>query len=141
MSRNSQVLYYFTTFMIFVNRRNRILRISVPGRDTRTGRTRQGRITASPLDANAGERSHDTDDEEFYRLEKRGFKDLSLRVPVGKDFMLKASEWICYWNYDRSHHSLGGKSPAEALREIDAKLPEDVLFLPPIILDERTTLS
>jgi len=93
------------------------------------------------------ERSHRTDDEEFYRLEKRGFKDLSLWDHVGKDFMLKASEWIYYYNYDRSHDGLGGKSPAEALREVNPKLPslqdpegKDVLFLPPIILDDRITL-
>lgn len=64
-------------------------------------------------DANAVERSHRTDDEEFYRL--KGFKNLSLRDPVGKDFMLKASDWIYYYDYDRSHDGLGGKSPAEAL--------------------------
>ena len=57
------------------------------------------------------ERAHRTDDEEFYRLEKKGFKDL-------KDFMLKASEWIWYYNYDRRHVGLGEKSPAGAFREI-----------------------
>jgi len=61
-----------------------------------------------PEDNGFVERSHRTDDEEFYRLEKGGFKDLSLRDPVGKDFMLKASEWIYYYNYDRSHDGLGG---------------------------------
>jgi len=73
--------------------------------------------------------------------------DLSLRDPVGKDFMLKASEWIYYYNYDRSHDGLGGKSPAEALAEVNPKLPSlqdpegrDILFLPPIILDDRITL-
>ena len=93
----------------------------------------------SILSFDAVERSHRTNGEEFYRLEKRGFKDL-------KDFMLKASEWI-YYNYDRSHDGLGGKSPAEALREINPKLPslqdpegKDILFLPPIILDDRITL-
>ena len=93
------------------------------------------------------ERSHRTDDEEFYRLEKKGFKNLSLRDPVGKDFMLKASEWIWYYNYDRSHGGLGGKSPAEALQEVNPKLPylqdpegKDILFLPPIVLDDTITL-
>jgi len=66
--------------------------------------TRKGK----PEDNGFVERSHRTDDEEFYRLEKRGFKDLSLRDPAGKDFMLKASEWIYYYNYDRSHDGLGG---------------------------------
>jgi len=84
-------------------------------------------------DANAVERSHRTDDEEFYRLQRRGFKDL-------KDFMVKASEWIYYYNYDRSHDGLGGKSPAEALQKVTPKLPRDILFLPPIILDDRITL-
>ena len=93
------------------------------------------------------ERSHRTDDEEFYRLEKKGFQNLSLRDPVGKDFMLKASEWIYYYNYDRSHDGLEGKSPAEALAQVNPKLPslqdpegKDILFLPPIILDDRITL-
>jgi len=91
--------------------------------------TRKGK----PEDNGFVERSHRTDDEEFYRLEKREFKDL-------KDFMLKASEWVYYYNYDRSHDGLGGKSPVEALREIDPKLPslqdpegKEILFLPPII--------
>jgi len=61
------------------------------------------------------ERSHRPDGEEFYRLEKRGFKDL----------MFKASEWIYYYNYDRSHDGLGGKSPAEALQEINPELPKE----------------
>ena len=91
--------------------------------------TRKGK----PEDNGFVERSHRTDDEEFYRLEKRGFKDL-------KDFMLKASEWIYYYNYDRSHDGLGGKSPAEALQKVTPKLPRDILFLPPIILDDRNTL-
>ena len=91
--------------------------------------TRKGR----PEDNGFVERSHRTDDEEFYRLERRDFKNL-------KDFMLKASEWLYYYNYDRSHDGLGGKSPAEALREIDPKLPKEILFLPPIILDDRITL-
>jgi transposase InsO family protein len=50
--------------------------------------TRKGK----PEDNGFVERSHRTADEEFYCLEKRGFKDLSLRDPVGKNFMLKASE-------------------------------------------------
>jgi hypothetical protein len=54
--------------------------------------------------------------------------------------MLKASEWMYYYNYDRSRDGLGGKSPAEALQEINPKLPKDILFLPPIILDDRITL-
>ena len=54
--------------------------------------------------------------------------------------MLKASEWVYYYNYDRSHDGLGGKSPVEALREIDPKLPKEILFLPPIILDDTITL-
>jgi len=98
--------------------------------------TRKGK----PEDNGFVERSHRTDDEEFYRLEKKGFQNL-------KDFMLKASEWIYYYNYDRSHDGLGGKSPAEALREVNPKLPslqdpegKEILFLPPIILDDRITL-
>jgi len=61
--------------------------------------------------------------------------------------MLRASEWIYYYNYDRSHDGLGGKSPAEALQEVNPKLsslqdPEgkDILFLPPTVLDDRITL-
>jgi len=71
--------------------------------------------------------------EEFYRLEKKGFRNL-------RDFMLKASEWIYYYNYDRSHDGLGGKSPAEALAEVNPKLPKEILFSPPIILDDKITL-
>lgn len=91
--------------------------------------TRKGK----PEDNGFVERSHRTDDEEFYRLEKRGFRNF-------KEFMLKALEWIYYYNYDRFHDGLEGKTPTEALQQVNRKLPKHILFLPPIILDHSITL-
>ena len=57
------------------------------------------------------ERSHRIDDEEFYRL---------LEGVVIEDvggFNHKLQEWENFYNYDRPHSALGGKSPYERLRE------------------------
>jgi transposase InsO family protein len=57
------------------------------------------------------ERSHRIDEEEFYRL---------LEGVVIEDvggFNTRLQEWENFYNYDRPHSALGGKSPYERLRE------------------------
>lgn len=53
------------------------------------------------------ERSHSTDEMEFYQL---------LEYTDDVDLNKKLSEWEDYYNFDRPHYSLNGKSPYEILR-------------------------
>ena len=55
------------------------------------------------------ERSHRTDQEEFYQL-------LSYTDDV--DLKAKLAEWERFYNYDRPHGAFQGKTPYEALREL-----------------------
>jgi transposase InsO family protein len=54
------------------------------------------------------ERSHRSDQQEFYQL-------LSYKGDV--DLEAKLSEWENFYNFNRSHRALNGKTPYEALRE------------------------
>ena len=54
------------------------------------------------------ERSHRTDQQEFYQLlSYKGDADLEKRL----------TEWEAFYNYHRPHGAFGGKTPYEALRE------------------------
>jgi len=57
-----------------------------------------------------------------------------------KDFMIKAWEWVYYYNIDRSHDTLKGGTPYEELLKYFPKAPKSLLALPPIILDDTITL-
>ena len=54
------------------------------------------------------ERSHRTDQQEFYQL-------LSYKGDV--DLEQRLAEWERFYNYDRPHGAFAGKTPYEALRE------------------------
>jgi transposase InsO family protein len=54
------------------------------------------------------ERSHRTDDDEFYQL-------LSYKDDVDLD--QKLAEWECFYNFSRPHGAFNGKAPYEILRE------------------------
>ena len=54
------------------------------------------------------ERSHRTDDLEFYQL---------LSYVDDVDLNKKLEEWEKFYNFDRPHKSLKGKTPFEILRE------------------------
>jgi len=49
-------------------------------------------------------------------------------------------QWLYYYNFDRPHDSLDGKTPAEALKALYPEIPSQILFLPPVVLDDRITL-
>ena len=54
------------------------------------------------------ERSHHTDQQEFYQLlSYKGDADLERRL----------TEWEAFYNFHRPHGAFGGKTPYEALRE------------------------
>ena len=77
------------------------------------------------------ERSHRTDDEEFY-LPCLG------RVRTVEGFLRRAQGWQYYYNVERPHFGVGmnGKSPLEKLRELGWDLPDKFACFPVILLDE-----
>jgi len=77
------------------------------------------------------ERSHRTDDEEFYIPHLEGIHN-------GRELLRRAAGWIYFYNLVRPHYGKGmeGKPPFQKLLELGYELPEEfALFVPPIILD------
>ena len=74
------------------------------------------------------ERSHRTDDEEFYipRL---------LSINSKKDFFFEAMNYLYYYNTVRRHSSLERKSPYTHLCKTTKGLDDKIKFIPPIFLD------
>jgi transposase len=83
---------------------------------------------ASPQENAHVERSHRTDDEEFYipRL---------LSIHSKKDFFLEAMHYLYYYNAVRKHSSLQRRSPWEHLVANSPDLDAKIRFVPPILLD------
>jgi hypothetical protein len=74
------------------------------------------------------ERSHRTDDEEFYipRL---------LSVASKKDFFFEAMNYLYYYNVVRRHSALERKSPYAHLSKTTRGIDDKIKFIPPIFLD------
>ena len=77
------------------------------------------------------ERSHRTDDEEFY-IPCLG------RAKTIQRFLRLAQRWQYYYNVERPHFGAGmnGLSPMEKLRELGVDLPDEFAAFPVILLDE-----
>jgi hypothetical protein len=77
------------------------------------------------------ERSHRTDDEEF-------FIPCLGRVKTVEEFLGRAQNWQYYYDVERPHFGVGmnGKSPLEKLRELGCELPDEFACFPVILLDE-----
>ncbi len=76
------------------------------------------------------ERSHRTDDEEFYI-------PMLTSINNEKEFLRYAGKWIYWYNVMRPHFGEGmGKPPFEKLRELGYDLPEEFASFPSIILDD-----
>jgi transposase len=84
---------------------------------------------ASPQENAHVERSHRTDDEEFYipRL---------LSIHSQKDFFSEAMNYLYYYNTVRKHSSLQRRSPWEHLVSTSPHLDAKIKFVPPILLDK-----
>jgi len=82
------------------------------------------------------ERSHRTDDEEFYI-------PYGLEVKDTESLFLMAYSWIGYYNTRRAHtgENLDGKTPIEYAKEVMPELNRDIALFPPVILDNLTTSS
>ena len=76
------------------------------------------------------ERSHRTDDEEFYAL------NLSLSTSV-RSFLNMAQNWICHYNYERPHFgsNMAGKTPVEAIRYYRSLCHPAIGAMPVVVLD------
>ncbi len=85
-----------------------------------------------PEDNSHLERSHRTDDEEFYI--PRIFK-----IKSGKDLLLEALNYIYYYDCVREHSSLNDKTPFQYLKEQMRELDDTIRLVPPIILDQVST--
>jgi len=80
------------------------------------------------------ERSHKTDDEEFYI-------PLLSSINSERKLLQYAAKWIYWYNVKRPHFGKGmdGRSPFEKLKDLGYNLPEEFALLPPIILDDVST--
>ncbi len=80
------------------------------------------------------ERSHRTDDEEFYL-------PLLERLPDERALLRRAAQWLYYYNVERPHTGAGmdGRSPWRKLVELGVKVPPEFALLPPIVLDRIST--
>jgi transposase len=76
------------------------------------------------------ERSHRTDDEEFYI-------PFLAKVQNEEGFLRKGAGWVYYYNLKRPHYGEGmeGKPPFSKLRELGCDLPEEFALFPPLVLD------
>jgi transposase-like protein len=76
------------------------------------------------------ERSHRTDDEEFYL-------PLLETIPNEQAFLRRAAQWVYYYNLERPHSGEGmdGLTPWAKLRELGVKTPKTFALLPPVVLD------
>lgn len=77
------------------------------------------------------ERSHRTDDEEFYRphLEK---------ISSCSGFLRKSQQWQDTWNGIRQHwgHGMEGRTPLQKLSECGILVPGKILHFPVLLLDD-----
>ena len=77
------------------------------------------------------ERSHRSDDEEFYM-------PMLLEVQDTDQYLDRAFRWEAFYNLYRPHYGAGmeGKTPMEKLRKQGLKLPDSFALPPPIVLDK-----
>jgi transposase InsO family protein len=80
------------------------------------------------------ERSHRTDDEEFYIPE-------TLKIPDKENFLFRAFKWLWTYNTKRPHYgqNMNGSTPLEKLLSLMPWINYKICAFPPIILDEITT--
>lgn len=89
-------------------------------------RIRKGRTTDNAI----VERSHRSDDEEFY-------SPLLTRYPNTDAFLLAAFRWQCKWNLRRPHFGryMNGMRPFERAKELMPSLQRDTVLFLPVLLD------
>lgn len=75
------------------------------------------------------ERSHRTDDDEFY-------KPKALQLCSEQDLLEQATDYIYYYNNAREHSSLDYQTPFEHLIQQQPEIDHNIRFVQPLILDD-----
>jgi len=75
------------------------------------------------------ERSHRTDDEEFYIPR-------ALRIKSEEELLEEALGYIYYYNNLREHSSLNNQTPYQHLKMRMPEIDDNIRYVPPIILDD-----
>jgi len=77
------------------------------------------------------ERSHRSDDEEFYM-------PLLLSIRDPDTYLTKAFQWLAFYNLYRPHygHDMNRKTPVEKLRELGLDVPDTFALMPPVDLEK-----
>jgi hypothetical protein len=78
---------------------------------------------------NLVERSHRSDDEEFYC--PRG-----LNMNTKQNFLIEAQKWNIYWNCDRFHSGIDGMTPVEKLESLGVVNAWKIGTFPTFILED-----
>ena len=80
------------------------------------------------------ERSHRTDDEEFYR-------PYILKLQNTAHMLKTASRWTYFFNVIRPHfgHDMEQQPPLAVLRKLGYTGPDQIALFPPILLDNIST--
>ncbi|MFW5911084.1 MAG: helix-turn-helix domain-containing protein, partial [Thiohalospira sp.] len=98
-------------------------------------RPRGGRLCRYPLGRKGYngrvERSHRSDDEEFYQ-------PLLLQIEDTAQYLDKAFQWEAFYNLYRPHYGVGmeGRTPMEKLRDLGLERHDSFALPPPIVLDK-----
>jgi len=85
-----------------------------------------------PEDNSHLERSHRTDDEEFYIPRV-------LKIKSEEDLLRESLNYIYYYDCVREHSSLNDKTPFQHLKEQIPQLDDTIKLVPPIMLDHVST--
>ena len=75
------------------------------------------------------ERSHRSDDEEFYC--PRGYY-----IKNKTDFLIEAQRWNMYWNNERPHSGIGDVTPGEKLRSLGYSNAQAIGNFPTFVLED-----
>jgi len=80
------------------------------------------------------ERSHQTDDYEFYIPYLTSIK-------CEKDLLRRCIWWEYIYNLERPHQGIDNLTPYEKLKSLGYTVPEEICLFPPLILDKVCMLD
>jgi transposase len=88
-------------------------------------------LKARPYQNGMVERSHRTDDEEFY-------VPYLAKINSPDSFLYQAFKWVYYYNSERAHFGRGmdGMTPFQKLKSLKPEIKKQILLFPPYLLDK-----